>query len=221
MSAPSFTPPTPDYSAEAGYVADTAMGPIVSASHVRDAVERTLQLWIPTYVDEIGRQVGKTLLPFEAWEVQPDYRTMPVDLSPACIVNVPGTTKKIPDRHGDGTYRAYWRVEVDVILYGQFWMETADLCGWYQSAVRAALVQHGSLGGFATSTLWQGETYGQLEHTASRTLGAGRSLFEVVVDPVVNAYLGPAVPPSDPTQPQPQSPLVETTSVTVKETLTP
>jgi len=195
-------------------------GPFVGPAHVRDAVEATLNLWAATYVGEAVRQtVGRNLNPpltsFEDWVNEPGITGLNPTMAPRYVVAVPGTVGD-PQRHGDGTYRAIWQVLVNVWMWGPDYQTTEDYLGYYLVALRMALCQHPSLGGFAESTHWAGERYAQAAPpTAFHTWGHGVLTVLVTVDGVLNAYAGPSTVPANPATPPVPPPAVTSEHVTV------
>ena len=194
-----FPLPTPDI-----------FGPILSTADIRKAVLSTLQAWTPTYVAAMASRSGLVLLPFEDWKLRPEYRTLPVNNSPACLVTCLGTAST-PQRRGNGDVMAVWTIEVLVVVFGDDWEATSDLVGYYTAAVRTALEQHRDLGGVASATQWLGEKYTEIEHSSTRTLGGAVIHFAVTTEHVLNYQAGPATP----TSPLVLSPTAATASVTV------
>jgi len=202
-----FPPTTPDL-----------FGPIVGADDVRQAVRATLQTWSQTYINELAYRTGRQLKDFRSFAYQYEYRTLTVDQSPACWVTVPGTRGQ-PERQGSGPIRVHWVSDVSVVVNGGLWAETADLVALYLKAVRTIILQHGSLQGFAESTMWLSERYAPVgNEAAGRTLGVGVATFEHVVANCVNWQAGPkTVPIGAGTTP---GPTVASVNVTLtKETL--
>jgi len=159
-----------------------AYGPLYGGHSVQEAFYNTLQTWLPSYIAEINRQIGATVL-YEPYEYRhrPEFRTMPRGVSAAILVDVPNTIG-IPQIHGNTT-RANWRVEVMVYVYGtKDWQETQAMTSAYAAAVRAAIIQHRGLGGFAQTTNWEGEQYLEGEHTSGRTTGVAHLRFSVTVE---------------------------------------
>jgi hypothetical protein len=175
-------------------------GGLAGAAEVRQAMVTTLKLWTPTYIAEVAARTGLTMRPFEDWKLRPEYRTLPVNNSPACLITCLGTLGE-PAIRGNGSAYAVWTVEVSIVVFGDDWETTADLTGHYTTALRAAVLQHRDLGGFAGSTKWLGEKYTEIEHSSTRTLGVAVIHFAVAVDHVVDVTTGPATPTSPNTLP--------------------
>jgi hypothetical protein len=181
----------------------TIFGRIVTGSHVEDAAEATLRLWIPTYIAEIERQTGRdagTLPTPRSWSLVSEFGLDPEDQFPAIVIESPGLVES-PGRDGRGTYRAAWDLRIGVVVAARDERATRRLSTTYAAAIQAALLQHPSLGGFAADTSWLDTRYTPIADDAGRTLAAGRTYFRVDVDDVVTAKAGPAVPNVDPLDP--------------------
>ncbi|MDQ2727983.1 MAG: hypothetical protein M3Y91_09015 [Actinomycetota bacterium] len=185
----------------------SGFGAIKGATDVRNAMLAVLKAQTPIYLDEVARQAAlpvitpgqPALAHIRSWEVVTDFDLIPNDAMPSGMVSSSGIVGK-PTREGTGLTRAIWSVDVSVVINGNSWQDTADRVGWYTAAVRAAVAQHRSLGGFAQDTTWVGESYGRIPTRESRTLGAGVVMFTVAVESVVNYNAGPLVagPPATP-----------------------
>jgi len=201
------------------FAPDDVYGPMLGGHSVQEAVYNTLQTWLSTYIAEFNRKVGSTVLfdPIE-YRHRPDYRTLPKNAGAAILVTVPGTFGQ-PEVYSDSV-RAEWKVEIMVFVYGtKDWQETEALTHAYTTVVRAAILQHRDLMGFATGTTWESEQYLEGEHSSTRTTGVGHIVFGVVVGNVINVHDGLPMPDyaatgvnTDPTT-RPPSPRVEATSV--------
>jgi hypothetical protein len=200
-----FPPVTPDI-----------FGPIVSAGEVADAMETTLQTWSATYIAEMAARTGlNQMQPFGSWEAVYEYRALPADLSAACWVLVPTTDpRRTPAKQGDGTYRAVFIAQVNLVVFGTDWRSSRDLVYAYAAAVNAAVLQHGSLGGFASNTRWLGGSTKEIDHQRVRTIQAATLGYAVTVENVVDTNTGPAssVPPGTSS-----GPTVETVNVQVDD----
>lgn len=189
-------------------------GPIVTGDDVEAAAKTTIGLWIPAYVDEVARQKGATLPPVRHYGVTyPD----PGDTGsqyPSLAIYSPGITGE-PIRHGDGRQDATWALGVGVVVADTVNYKALRLAKLYGAALRALLVQKGSLGGFATSTQWVDEETTSLGYELDRWIADCTLMFEVRVNAVVNRFGGPTTPPPDPTVP-----IVEGTVQSTHTTLT-
>jgi hypothetical protein len=178
---------------------DNIFGPLYSGHSVQEAFYNTLQEWLPTYIAEINRKLGSQVLlePYE-YRHRPEFRTLPRNASAAILVEVPNTIG-VPRIYQDAI-RTNWRVEVLVYVYGtKDWQETQALTSAYAAAVRAAIIQHRGLNGFAQTTIWEGEEYAEGEHSSGRTTGIAHLRFAVTVGNAMNMYGGPPSPQFAPT----------------------
>jgi hypothetical protein len=202
------------------YLPDT-YGEVVGGHSVQEAMYATLEKWLPSYVMEINRQLGEEVLQIPTeYRFRPDYRTLPKSSTAAILIDVTGTSGR-PQVYQQAT-RANWEARVMIFVYGtKDWQETQAMTNAYAAAVRAAIVQHRSLGGFADTTIWTGEDYREGEHSGTRTTGLAVVHFEVTVGNAVNIYGGPPSPAyagegsvTDPSL-LPPSPAVTSTEVNV------
>jgi hypothetical protein len=132
-------------------------GRIVTRSDVRDATIDHLQLWTPSYIGEVAVQRGKNrcdLPGFRSWRFSTDdVETWPADQLPACVVVCPGLADT-PDRQGNGIYDSEFAVGVGAVVSARDQESTDEIVSIYTAGVRAALLQHPSLGGFASGMRW-------------------------------------------------------------------
>ncbi len=176
-------------------------GVIVTGKQVRTAMQAHLRQWFPTYLAELSRsddRYGGDLPLFRSYVSlldMPDGRYVE-DQMPSCVVVAPGLLEQ-PTKHR-GVYIARWAVNVGAVISGQDRENTFDLTELYAAAIRAAVVQHPSLGGFATATDWLGERYDDIPNVMQRTLGAGTVQFSVEVQGAVDAQQGPDQPLVEP-----------------------
>lgn len=202
-----------------------ALGPLIGADDVADAVEATLATWAPFYVGALsgrlqaagkigGRsQPSAPLHVFGKWTNEGEYRSIGTGTPAAYEVRVTGTVGE-PQRQGTGLYIATWRSQVTVTAFGTTWQEARDFTSWYEKIVRWSLMQHKSLGGFAQTTKWVGVAYQLIEHSSSRSLGQVVIGLDVRVPDVLNDTRGPAEVPVPPLVPA-QDPTAETITATV------
>lgn len=177
-------------------------GAIKTGADLRRAALDTLKVWMPTYIAEVARQAGLVppgipgLTAIASWQVVANFDELPDSNLPCLMVTSPGVVGK-PVRHGSGLTDVIWGLDVYVVISGQDWGDTADKVGYYAGAARAALAQHGSLGGLAEWTRWEGESYGRIPQRQSRTLGGALVMFHTRVRSVLDTDAGPDTPPFD------------------------
>jgi hypothetical protein len=171
------------------------IGPLIGADEVCDAVEATLAVWFPSAVAEIAAAGGPALALPTSYDM-PDAAALRAGnaVIPAVVVSSPGLASA-PVRDEEGAYRASWRVVVTAFARGNDYRDTARTVRGYALAIRTALVQHPSLGGFAAELTWDGEEYAALDSAAARTIGGAFVTFTVTVADVTDATAGPIVPP--------------------------
>ena len=168
-------------------------GTIYGGSSVQEAIYNTLQTWLPSYIAEINRQLGGDILQnVTEYRHRPEFRTLPKNVQCAILVMVPGTART--PHYYQEFIRSDWRIEVDAFVYGtKDWQETQALTSAYSSCIRACLIQHKDLDGFAETTKWMSEDYYEGEHSATRTTGLGKIRFEVTVGSSLTPYGGAPV----------------------------
>lgn len=197
----------------------SVFGPLVDGSQVEVWTRDVLRTWMATYLGELERRTGRAAgsLPLpRSYVTVNDFTRWPEDQLPAVIIVSPGLAAE-PTRRGSGDYHASWVIDVGVIVSAATHAATRDLAKLYALAVRAALLQHRSLGGNATNVDWLDESYDDLPPEPERTLAAGLGRFHVAVDGVVNTDAGTARPdpPPDPAVAPADWPTVRADGVTV------
>jgi hypothetical protein len=183
-------------------VSTALWGPLVTVGDVRRAMESTLQLWLPATLAEVARRQGvepRDVKVPVTWLRLGDPDDFPMDQLPGVLITSPGVTGT-PARDENGRWSATWQVFVTVLARETSFERVADLVGLYTAAVRLAVLQNRSLGGFASGCRWVGEDYvpGGRDRKTRRTLGAGLKVFDVDVDDVADDTAGPLLPPDDP-----------------------
>lgn len=176
-------------------------GPIVTGKQVRTAMRNHLRTWMPTYLPEIGREDGRSgdaLPQFRSWVSALDLPEgkFTEDQMPSCVIVAPGMTEE-PVKQGQ-IFICRWAVSVGVCVSGQDRENTFDLSELYAAAVRAAVLQHSSLGGFASGIDWLGERYDDIPNSMLRTLAAGTVQFSVEVQGALMPGEGPDSPLAQP-----------------------
>jgi hypothetical protein len=201
------------------------IGAVVTGRDVELAALALLQRWAGTYLAEMERQSGRvpgSLPRPRAWATAADFETWPEDQVPRVLLVSPGLLEP-PKAAGQGTYRVTWSLGLGVVVSAATMDETMVLAKLYTAALRAALVQHPSLEGFAAGVDWLDENYDDLPSIDTRSLGAGQAIFGIHVDDVSRRWNGP-VTPSDPptpdTAPLPTDPDVSTVLIDVERVTT-
>lgn len=181
--------------------AANVFGKITTGKAVRSAMKAHLELWFPTYLAEVARIEGQnpaTMPVFRSFVSaldMPDGKYEEYQM-PCCVIVAPGLLRE-PERHG-GNMIATWAVSVGCVVSGQNRENTLTLSEMYAAAVRGAVVQNPSLGGFATATDWLGERYDDIPNDMLRTLAAGSVQFAVEVYSAITPSAGPDQPLSNP-----------------------
>jgi len=199
-----------------------SFGDYITATDVSNAVQSTISYWSETYLAEMARHDGQD--PTTELGFLPDFASYPdsLDLSrfpeeqlPACILVVPGVSLQ-PEKRGGGKISALWKVAIGVAVTGQDKPTTIKLAQLYTTAVRMIILQHPSLGGFATGVMWNREEFtgNIIRADDARTLAVGVLDFNVSVDGNVDVNQGP-VEPIPNNEPPTGWTTVETPSITL------
>jgi hypothetical protein len=174
-------------------------GDWIHPKQVEQAVLATIEHWIENYLREAEYQFswnGEAPLPRSYRRVN-DFDPIGVEQLPLIMAISPGLTDR-PSMEGDGSFTFTWAVGVGILVSARTFEETRDLAGLYVTAVRALLLQNGSLGGFADGTYLLDERYDDAPSDMSRTMGSAQVMFEVQVSNVVNRRRGPKALPMAP-----------------------
>jgi hypothetical protein len=199
----------------------SAIGPIVSGRDVELAVLTFLKRWSGTYIAECERQRGRppgSLPRIRGWTVASEFEKWPEDQLPCVLLVSPGLAEA-PTPDGGGFFRAKFTLGLAVIVSTATANDTADLAKLYCAAMRAAILQHQSLEGFARGIEWLDENYDDLPSVDTRSLGAGQAIFAVEIDGFARRWNGPTTPgePPDPdTTPLPTDPTATRVVVTTQ-----
>jgi hypothetical protein len=178
----------------------SVFGEAVIGSDVETAAITTLKLWLPTYLREFERRTGRepnVLQAPRSWSTAAEFFQEQGAALPAAIVVSPGTVDT-PERHGDGSYSAWWRLELAILLTAKDKPSANELAKLYAAAVRMILVQKPSLGGVASAVEWEGDQYTDAPADFTQIGAIGAGAFNVLVRGVVTDSAGPMEPDPDP-----------------------
>lgn len=199
---------------------ETIFGRIVTGYDVEQSVLAVLQEWSSTYLAELERQHGIpdcSIARVRGWQLSPSFDKWPEDQVPGVLVVSTGVPSQ-PVRHGDGTYRATWSIEVGAICSARTQQLSHELAMLTLAAHKTILVQRPSLGGFAAGTKWLSERYDQLAYDDTRSMYAASAMLAVEVPDVLVSLAGPVTPdapPVDECAPLPLWPEVTTVATIV------
>lgn len=159
------------------------LGPLLGPAQVAQAAEATLKAWLPATVAEVADAHALELFVPRDPE---DYRLVAtadavraVDRV-AVAVTSPGLTER-PRRSGRGTYDARYALVVSTFVRAADYDVTLRTASAYAVAVRTALLQHPSLGGFASGVEWTGEDVVPVGGDASTTRTLALAVVELDV----------------------------------------
>lgn len=205
---------------------------IVSGDVVESAVKDHLQRWLPTYLsaiadehDDIER--GDIALP-KSWTNSPRFDFTLEGKLPAILILAGGLLAP-PLKRGDGSFQATWAIGIGVIVEaaGDPSGEAAGtLARRYVAALRSIIVQKPSLGdSHVEGVTWEDEGYDDMDPAGRASRAAGRVVFAVTYNHVVNDRGGPDEPTEDestyPGDPPEPGPTVEEGKVSVTLTKEP
>lgn len=204
-----------------------SIGALVGADDVRNAVKNTILEWSSYYLAIVSQRlvaqgriggtnlVGAPLPGFGTWDNDPQFRSLGTGMPAAFLVTTPATVANSIELQGNRQYRAAWRAQVNLWVYGTTWEMADDITSWYEKAVRLCLLQHRTLGNqFATGTKWVGNSYTSEIHDSTRTIGKCAMAFDVLVNGPVIEVRGPATLPV-PAVSLPDDPTVNTVDITL------
>lgn len=199
-------------------------GPIITRLDVEAAVVAHLQAWSLTYIAEVERQQeldAESLPPIRNYTtVGSGIEKWPEDQLPMLLIMSTGLAEP-PKREGRGLYRASWNCGIAAITAGGG-ADPADsakrTAGYYQGAVRAAMLQHPSLGGFAAGVTWVDERYDELPVEQSRSMAAASGFFRIEVEGVADSTGGVATVPDNPYDSPPDLPTADELELEVNPT---
>ena len=193
-------------------------GPLILKTDVEGAVTDTLKLWFPTVLAEAERSADVdpgTWSPPRSWSVVPEFAQRPGAQLPAAVVVSSGTDWEAT-RLGDGTYSAWWNIDVLVLTTAADAPSASFLAGLYGALVRRILKGKPGLDGTASDLEWLGEEY--LDVPADFTLigSVVRCSARVLMRGVVTEAGLPATPDLDHYAPGE----VQTVTTTLERSLT-
>lgn len=164
---------------------DTALGPVVTADEVCQAVQATLEAWMPTALAAFAAALDEPEL-----DAPHDYEQVPTvdaltsaDL-PSVGILTPGLAAP-PVRDEDGNLQCTWRVNVVAFIRGDDYAVTQHNTRLYAAAIATILTQQHTLLGFAAGTRLVAEDYEPIT-AGARTLGGALVSVDVTVDDARN-----------------------------------
>lgn len=157
----------------------------------------TLNLWFPTYLTEIARQLGISAVGIPSPVNYSNRNSFDMDAGealPKCVVISPGLVGT-PTKDGAGYYYATWSLGAGVVMSAKDETEANLLSKIYGAAIRAIILQK-RLGLTNTgNVVWIGESYDDLPISNQLFQARAASVyFAIDVDGVVKARGGPDVP---------------------------
>jgi hypothetical protein len=175
-------------------------GPLVISTDVDAAILSQLQLWLPTYLKELGteRNLGYVLPTPQSYANSIDVDEILDHQIPAVIV----TTARTASVKGGSnfTYEAVWNTTVSVIVRGRRPPESKATAALMEGAVRRAFLQKCRKNGTALNDPhWLGTQVAPVADSTGkgRYLAAGIGTYNVSTDAAAQSFGGPDVPNAD------------------------
>jgi hypothetical protein len=179
----------------------TVFGDILIASQIEEAAINQLQIWIPTYLREIERQleiaIGSTPTP-EHFSNRNSLDMLAGEKFPKVIVISPGLDGA-PLADGSGVYSARWQLGVGSIIAANSEPLANMQSKIYGAACRKIMIDKPSLGGLARAITWEDEQYEDLPvPNQNMLLKSAVVYFSVDCQNVSTRWSGPDHPDEDP-----------------------
>jgi hypothetical protein len=166
------------------------------APELEDALLDLIESWLPTYLTEVEVQFGLeplTLARPKFYGTSVENDTHPGEGLPAIIVVSPGTASVM----GEGQYLSAWYdVTVATTVMASSEMGARRLAALYSAAIRAIVMQHGSIGGKADGAAFIGEEFlgSPAQDNRNRSRGGALTHFQLKIDQLLDRQLGPTEP---------------------------
>src|SRR4051812_35803706 len=139
-------------------------GNILVGTQLEVAVMDTLRAWMPTLLQEIEIQLGRTRgeIPVPRYyTTRNEFTSYPEDQMPMCVVVSPGLLTP-PTKDGEGIYSAWFQIAVGFAASAKDADASGFLAKIYGAAGRWILLNKGGLGGLGAGTDWDDESYDDL-----------------------------------------------------------
>ena len=183
-------------------VESAIFGPLLSASEIEDAVEKSLRFWFPTYLAEMERRLRlrKGMMPTpQNYTNRNSFDAIEGEKTPKIVVIAPGL-ETAPMKNAT-SYRATWRVGVGIATGAKDERTCNMLIKGYAAATRAILihkpgtVRENGLP-YLEEIVWLEEMYDDLAEIANqhRLYKAATLWFSVDVNAVTGRRIGPIGP---------------------------
>lgn len=182
------------------------------------AVEAILRVWFRTYLNQACLDLSDNrIFPIpRTYKRTSEFVQWSEDSLPGVIIVNSGVIGE-PTMRGSGSYGAWWRITLGIIVGSTSQNDTSYAVKLYATAARALMVQNQDVGGIASGVNWKGETYDEGPVEKSRSLGVATVMFDIFMEDVVSKFAGPTepVPPDPDDLPGSEWPVVEITETTV------
>jgi len=168
-------------------------GRILTATQVEAAMRTHMTTWLNDYIREMELQTGRATnsvpLP-SSYKTSADFERWNEERLPEMVMVSPGLIGEPMGAGERGKYRATWGMALVTVVSANTKANTDALAKLYAAAIRGAVMQHRSLGGFARATQWLDERYDVIPSEGTRNLMSVTVSFAVEVDDVVSTKAG-------------------------------
>lgn len=159
--------------------------------------KKLLERWFPEYLEEIEDKLGlpsDTLAIPKNYTQRNEFTSLAGEELPKCVVLSPGIAGP-PQKDGRGVYRGTWRLGIGVAVAAPTEEEADTLAQIYGACVRVIFVNHPSINGVASNTVYVDENYNELPITGQNQQFRSASVwFAVEIDNVAKRSAGPQDP---------------------------
>ncbi len=166
-------------------------GPVITAGDIRGGLKTVLTASLPSVITAVCNQksISPSLVPPPAaWGGPTDPSALPAGTSvPLGVISAPGTTRD-PVKRGNGDYELQWDAGVGLISSHPDSETGQRLSEIYGAAIRACILQNGSLGGVADSVRWVDESNEETAWNSGQSVWAATVIFAVTCVAVVDGY---------------------------------
>lgn len=156
-----------------------------------------LTKWFPSYLtgleERLGLETGILAVP-ENYTSRNQFTSIPGEELPKVVVISPGIIGT-PQKAGSGIYRATWRLGVGLAIAAKEEEDAIFLAELYGATVLAIIIDHPSINGVSSRTVWIDEQFNDLPTgTEHNHLRSAAVWFACDVDNVVSKTPGPPEP---------------------------
>lgn len=201
---------------------ENQFGHYVNPSTVERDMISHLQLWMPTYLGQMERDM--TLPPgslkVDDWSRKTRLANLAEEAIPKIVVVSPGTHGK-PYKHAH-KWCAKWLLRVTAVCSADDEITTRDLAHAYLTAMKLIILQYQRINENpdVEGAEWDGDNYNLLASTDARSIAASQATILVEYKNVADEGEGPTAIAPDPENPQDPGPWPTVGAQGAKSTIT-